>query len=48
NPYVAAERGIVDAVIDPGETRKKVVAAFRMIESKREELPKRKHGNVPL
>ena len=48
NPYVAAERGMVDAVIDPGETRQKVVAAFRMIESKREELPKRKHGNVPL
>lgn len=48
NPYVAAERGIVDAVIDPSETRQKVVAAFRMIESKREELPKRKHGNVPL
>ena len=38
----------VDAVIDPAETRQKVVAAFRMIESKREELPKRKHGNVPL
>ena len=48
NPYVAAERGIVDAVIDPAETRQKVVAAFRMIESKREDLPKRKHGNVPL
>ena len=48
NPYVAAERGIVDAGIDPAETRQKVVAAFRMIESKREELPKRKHGNVPL
>jgi acetyl-CoA carboxylase carboxyltransferase component len=48
NPYVAAERGIVDAVIDPSETRQKVVAAFRMIEGKREELPKRKHGNVPL
>ena len=48
NPYVAAERGIVDAVIDPSETRQKVVAAFRMIGSKREELPKRKHGNVPL
>jgi acetyl-CoA carboxylase carboxyltransferase component len=48
NPYVAAERGIVDAVIDPSETRQKVVAAFRMIQSKREELPKRKHGNVPL
>ena len=48
NPYVAAERGIVDAVIDPAETHPKVVAAFRMIEGKREELPKRKHGNVPL
>ena len=48
NPYVAAERGIVDAVIDPAETRQKIVAAFRMIENKREELPKRKHGNVPL
>ena len=48
NPYVAAERGIVDAVIDPAETRQKGVAAFRMIEGKREELPKRKHGNVPL
>jgi acetyl-CoA carboxylase carboxyltransferase component len=48
NPYVAAERGIIDAVIDPAETRQKVVAAFRMIVTKREDLPKRKHGNVPL
>ncbi|MDG2111586.1 MAG: carboxyl transferase domain-containing protein, partial [Actinomycetota bacterium] len=48
NPYVAAERGIVDAVIDPAETRQKVVAAFRLISTKREDLPKRKHGNVPL
>jgi acetyl-CoA carboxylase carboxyltransferase component len=48
NPYVAAERGIIDAVIDPAETRRKVIAAFRMIATKREDLPKRKHGNVPL
>ena len=48
NPYVAAERGIIDAVIDPAETRQKVVAAFRMISTKRQDLPQRKHGNVPL
>ena len=48
NPYIAAERGIVDAVIDPAETRQKVIAAFDMIGAKREELPRRKHGNVPL
>jgi acetyl-CoA carboxylase carboxyltransferase component len=48
NPYIAAERGIIDAVIDPSETRRKVVAGFRMLRSKREELPERKHGNVPL
>ena len=48
NPYVAAERGYVDDVIDPVETRRKVVQGFRMLRSKRESLPKRKHGNVPL
>ena len=48
NPYIAAERGIVDAVIDPAETRQKVIAAFELIGAKREELPRRKHGNVPL
>ena len=48
NPYNAAERGYVDDVIDPAETRQKVVAGLRMLHSKREELPKRKHGNVPL
>jgi acetyl-CoA carboxylase carboxyltransferase component len=35
-------------VIDPAETRRKVVAAFNMLRSKREDLPRRKHGNVPL
>ncbi len=48
NPYIAAERGIVDDVIDPSDTRKKVIAGFDMLRSKREELPKRKHGNIPL
>ena len=48
NPYIAAERGYVDDVIDPSETRRKVVAGFSLLASKREELPLRKHGNVPL
>jgi acetyl-CoA carboxylase carboxyltransferase component len=48
NPYGAAERGFVDDVIDPAETRAKVIAGFDMLRSKREELPKRKHGNSPL
>ncbi|MEM9613894.1 MAG: acyl-CoA carboxylase subunit beta [Actinomycetota bacterium] len=48
NPWIAAERGYIDDVIDPAETRSKVIAAFEMLRSKREELPKRKHGNVPL
>ena len=48
NPYVAAERGFVDDVIDPAETRIKLVAGLELLRSKREELPKRKHGNVPL
>jgi acetyl-CoA carboxylase carboxyltransferase component len=48
NPYVAAERGYVDAVIDPADTRSMLIRALRLLASKREELPKRKHGNVPL
>jgi acetyl-CoA carboxylase carboxyltransferase component len=48
NPYVAAERGYVDDVIDPADTREKLIAGLDMLRSKREELPKRKHGNVPL
>ncbi|HEC10101.1 MAG TPA: acyl-CoA carboxylase subunit beta [Acidimicrobiales bacterium] len=48
NPFAAAERGYVDDVIDPVDTRRKVVAGLRMLRSKREQLPKRKHGNVPL
>ena len=48
NPYIAAERGFVDDVIDPAETRRKVIAGFRAIQTKREDLPKRKHGIIPL
>ncbi len=48
NPYIAAERGFVDEVIEPSETRRKVVAGLRMLDSKREEIPQRKHANVPL
>ena len=48
NPYVAAERGYVDDVIDPSETRRVLVRSLRMLASKHEELPRRKHGNVPL
>ena len=48
NPYVAAERGFIDDVIDPAETRMKVIAGLSMLKSKREELPHRKHGNIPL
>ena len=48
NPYAAAERGYVDDVIDPAETRQKIVAGLALLATKREELPKRKHGNMPL
>jgi acetyl-CoA carboxylase carboxyltransferase component len=48
NPYVAAERGFVDDVIDPAETRRKVIAGFAAISSKREDVPQRKHGVIPL
>ena len=48
NPYAAAERGFVDDVIDPAETRIRIIQGLEVLRSKREELPKRKHGNVPL
>jgi acetyl-CoA carboxylase carboxyltransferase component len=48
NPYVAAERGYVDDVIDPADTRAKLIAGLEMLASKHEETPRRKHGNVPL
>jgi propionyl-CoA carboxylase beta chain len=48
NPYVAAERGYVDAVIEPSQTRAKIIAALRALETKRDSNPKKKHGNIPL
>ncbi len=48
NPYVAAERGYVDDVISPADTRKVLVRSLAMLASKHEDLPHRKHGNVPL
>jgi propionyl-CoA carboxylase beta chain len=48
NPYLAAERGYVDAVIHPHETRSEIVRALRLLRTKRETLPPKKHGNIPL
>ena len=48
NPYSAAERGFVDEVIMPHDTRRKLIRAFAMLEGKEVNLPKRKHGNIPL
>ncbi|WP_419848226.1 acyl-CoA carboxylase subunit beta [Candidatus Poriferisocius sp.] len=48
NPYIAAERGYIDDVIDPADTRRLVIAGFEMLRSKREELLPRKHGVIPL
>jgi acetyl-CoA carboxylase carboxyltransferase component len=48
NPYVAADRGYVDAVIDPADSRREIIAALQMLANKRERLPARKHGNTPL
>jgi len=48
NPYVAAERGFVDAVIRPRDTRKKLIQALEMLDTKRDKNPPKKHGNIPL
>jgi acetyl-CoA carboxylase carboxyltransferase component len=48
NPYVAAQRGYIDEIIEPSETREKLVAAFALLEGKRVTLPSKKHGNIPL
>jgi propionyl-CoA carboxylase beta chain len=48
NPYRAASRGFVDEVIDPRDTRRKLIKGFAMLEHKKRELPKKKHGNIPL
>jgi propionyl-CoA carboxylase beta chain len=47
-PYLAAERGYVDKVIRPGETRREVTRALRLLRGKRDSLPPKKHGNIPL
>jgi acetyl-CoA carboxylase carboxyltransferase component len=48
NPYIAASKGYIDKVIEPKETREKLISALKSIYKKREELPKRKHGNIPV
>ncbi len=48
NPYVAAERGYVDEVIVPSETRPKLINALRFMENKVDSNPRKKHGNIPL
>ena len=48
NPYSAAERGYIDDVIIPHETRPKLVTALETLQTKREPGPRRKHGNIPL
>jgi acetyl-CoA carboxylase carboxyltransferase component len=47
-PYAAAERGFIDDVIEPAETRPRLIKALRMLSTKRESIPARKHGNIPL
>jgi propionyl-CoA carboxylase beta chain len=48
NPFVAAERGYIDAVIEPAETRARIITALRGLENKRDTNPRKKHGNIPL
>ena len=48
DPYVAAERGLVDDVVDPADTRRVLIRALAMLRTKRDDRPSRKHGNIPL
>jgi len=48
NPYVACEKGYIDEVIEPSQTRPKLIAALRLLENKRDKNPAKKHGNIPL
>jgi propionyl-CoA carboxylase beta chain len=48
NPYIAASKGYIDNIIEPKDTREKLISALKSIYKKREELPKRKHGNIPV
>ena len=48
NPYIAASRGMIDDVIEPGQTRLKIIRALKMLANKRENIPPKKHGSIPL
>jgi propionyl-CoA carboxylase beta chain len=48
NPYLAAERGFIDDIIEPKNTRKKLIYYFDILETKVDTNPKKKHGNIPL
>ena len=48
NPFIAAERGFIDAVIDPRQTRPQIVRALRQLRGKRQRVPPKKHGNIPI
>jgi len=48
SPFVAAERGFVDDVIEPRETRPRLIRSLRMLETKVDTMPRKKHGNIPL
>ena len=48
NPFIAAERGFIDAVIEPRSTRPQIIRALRQLGSKRQSVPPKKHGNIPL
>ena len=48
NPFIAAERGYIDEIIEPRFTRRKLITAFAMLRNKRDSNPPRKHGNIPL
>ena len=48
NPFVAAERGYIDAIIEPAETRQRIITALHALENKKDTNPRKKHGNIPL
>jgi propionyl-CoA carboxylase beta chain len=48
NPYAAAERGYIDEVIEPRDTRRRLIQALEVLHTKRDSNPPRKHGNIPL
>jgi acetyl-CoA carboxylase carboxyltransferase component len=48
NPYVAAERGYIDDILEPSETRPRLINALEMLKNKRDSNPAKKHGNIPL